>query len=288
MHDPPIVLAMARRDDGINSKGLTTLVCDLTDPQSLNLTAQRAAEIDVVYHLAAVNPDDRPNRKLMQDVNSNGTKNLFNAVHDSAKHFVYVSGVAVFKPDRHGSEISEESPKSQEPEYVRIRIEAEQYLRENCAKSGIDFTVVYFPDIVYGNAGTFRRVFLEQISKGKFRIPGTGEYYTNVIYIEDAVNILVTVAQKRGETANETYIASDSRPPTFREFVNFIADQLGAKHPGSVPIFLAKAAVGSDLIRMLTRNAMASNQKAAEIYDFQFPTYQSGITDVVSQFKGYS
>ena len=36
-------------------------------------------------------------------------------------------------------------------------------------------------------------------------------------------------------------------PITFKEFSNFTADQIDAKHPGSVPIFLAKAVLGGDL-----------------------------------------
>ena len=64
---------------------------------------------------------------------------------------------------------------------------------------------------------------------------------------------------------NQSYIASDSPPAPFRDFVNFIADQFEVKHPGTVPLILARAAVGSDLIKMLTRNIKASNGKIRRI-----------------------
>lgn len=266
------------------------LTGNLTDPTSLIFNRMESG-IDVVYHLAAVTPDSRASRQMLREVNLNGTKNLFNAVRNHAKHFVYVSGLAVFEPtgkersDVSDNTVNEESPKSRQLQYIRIRLEAEEYLRENCAKNGIDFTVVYFPDIVYGNAGSFRRIFLEKISKGKFRIPGSGDHYTNFIHLDDAVGILIMLAANRDKTSNESYIASDSCPAPFKEFVNFIADELGAKRPGSVPLFLARVAVGSDLIKMLTKNTKASNQKIASLYNFQYPTYKTGIPHVVSQFR---
>lgn len=262
---------------------------DLTVPASLNFSRANpdgTGNIDVVYHLAAVTPDSHASREAQRRVNRDGTVNLFEAVRGRAKRFVYASGLAVFEPAEDNTErtVSEESKKIADYEYVKIRLEAEDYLRQNCEKNGIDFTVLYFPDIVYGSAGTFRRVFLEQISKGKFRIPGSGDYYVNLIHLDDAVNILISAGSMR-EAANESFIVSDSEPAPFRDFVNFIADGLRVRHPGTVPLFLAKAAVGSELIKMLTRNVRASNNKIKGIYHFQYPSYRTGIPEVISKFN---
>lgn len=279
------------RDRQSGQRTIHTIKGDLTDPGSLNfgVAGERPPKFDAVYHLAAVTPESRVSRETLRKVNLDGTKHLFDAVRDCAKHFVYVSGSAVFDPGdgKDGSDriVTEETPKRSDLQYIKMRLEAEEYLRENCAKSGIDFTVVYLPDIVYGNAGSFRKIFLERISQGKFRIPGSGEYLTNFIHLDDAVDILIKVGSMEGRRTSESFVACDSSPAPFREFVNFIADQLGAKHPGSVPLFLAKAAVGSDLIKMLTRNTRASNNKIGALYDFKYPSYRHGIPQVVSQFK---
>jgi nucleoside-diphosphate-sugar epimerase len=287
------ILALIRKDgsrlpgnaSGFCNSGRVQVVSgDLTEPASLNFDSD-SRMFDVVFHLAAVTPETRFGNNRLRDVNLAGTKNLFDTVRQRTKHFVYISGVAVFEPSNNADRlINEESPKARQMEYLKTRLAAEDYLRENCAKAGIDFTVVYLPDIVYGNGGNFKRIFLEQISKGKFRIPGSGDYHVNFIHLEDAVNILVTVAKRRSEAANQTYIASDSNPAPFREFVNFTADELGAKHPGSAPLFLAKAVAGSDLIKMLTRDTRASNKKISGLYDFRYPTYRTGIPNVVLQF----
>jgi NAD dependent epimerase/dehydratase family enzyme len=84
---------------------------------------------------------------------------------------------------------------------------------------------------------------------------------------------------------DEKYIVSDSTPSTFREFTDFTADQIGVKHPGNVPVFLAKAVLGGDLIKLLTTSMKVSNEKISQIYDFQFPSYREGIPNVISELK---
>ncbi|HEX2014626.1 MAG TPA: NAD-dependent epimerase/dehydratase family protein [Nitrososphaera sp.] len=255
------------------------VVGDLTDKTSLKFNGK----YDHVYHLASLTPLERKKERL-RAVNYEGTRNLFDSIKDKADSFVYVSGLAAFSPTG-GADgvIDENSPKNPGLDFVKIRLQAEQFLRESCKAAGIDFTVVYFPDIVYGNGGYFTSVFLEPISKGKFRIPGSGNYFKNFIHRDDATDILITIAEKAA--TNQSYIATDCYPAPFAEFVNFIADQLGAKHPGSAPALLAKMAVGSEVIEMLTTSNRASNEKIRKIYEFKYPSYREGIPEVVSEFK---
>jgi hypothetical protein len=98
------------------------------------------------------------------------------------------------------------------------------------------------------------------------------------------VDVLITVAAL-GEARNESYIATYSSPDLFKNFVNYIADQFGVKRSGPVPLILAKAVVGSDIIKMLTRSAKATNEKIKRIYDFQYPSYREGIPDIVAKFN---
>jgi nucleoside-diphosphate-sugar epimerase len=219
-------------------------------------------------------------------VNVDGTKNLFNAISKRTKHFVYISGVSVFEPnDQKERIVNEESRRNPDTEYLRLRLEAEDYLRENCSRQGIELTVIYFPEIVYGNGGSFKTYFLEKIKVGKFRVPGNGQYITNFIHLDDAVDILITAAVRRNDTANQSYIASFPQPAPFRNFVNFIAGQFRVRNPGSVPLSLARIAVGTDLINMLTKNNMASNEKIRKIYHFKYSSYEVGIPGVVSEYN---
>lgn len=245
------------------------IVGDLSNP---NLHFEQ--DFDVVYHLASRTPLEK-NKKILYSVNYEGTRNLFSAV-SSAKLFVYVSGLATFDPAYHT--IIEETPKKHDTEFVKIRIEAQKFLEENCKKAGMDLIVTHLGDIVYGNGGFFKLMISDRLKKGTFRIPGDGRYIKNFIHVDDVAGALTAVIQK-GE--NGTYLLTDSMPTPFREFVNFVADGLGVKRPGTIPAILAKLVLSSDAINLLMRSTTASNQKIRQIYDFKFPSYKEGLTDLI-------
>lgn len=267
--------------DGKDSHNFKLVFGDLTDRKSLSFGDEY---FDTVFHLAAATPEVSRGRSSAGNVNYKGSMNLFNEISEKTRHFIYVSGVSIFRPDKAGNIVNEESQKSSDSQYIKFRIMAEEFLRENCRDRGIDFSVIYLPEIVYGNGGSFRKHFLEPIQDGKFRIPGSGNYFTNIIHVEDAAEILIAAASRQ-DMRNQTFIATDCLPVRFKDLIILIAESLGVKIPGSVPLILAKAAAGSDIINMLTRSVKASNEKIRKFYRFKYRTYESGIPEVVSRFK---
>jgi nucleoside-diphosphate-sugar epimerase len=161
-------------------------------------------------------------------------------------------------------------------------LKAQKYLQENCKEVGINFGVVHFGD-VYGPRGWFYEFLVKRLLKNTFRLPKNGEYYKGFVHVDDAVGSLMAVLEQNPK--NESYIVVDSTPVTFREFADYTADQIGTKHPGSVPVFLAKAVLGGDLIKLLTTSMKASNEKISQIYEFKFPSYKDGIPNVISELK---
>ena len=114
-------------------------------------------------------------------------------------------------------------------------------------------------------------------------MPKGGDYYKGFVHVEDAVNSMISVLEQK--SFGESFIVADSMPTTFKEFSNFTADQINAKHPGSVPIFLAKAVLGGDLIKLLTTSMKVSNKKISKIHQFKYPDYKQGIKQVISELK---
>ena len=249
---------------------------DLTDSK-LNFEGEN---FDCVFHLASCTPLEK-NSKVLENTNLNGTKNLFEAINGKTKSIIYVSGLGVFgEPD--DKIIDESYPHNPNTKFVKIRLEAERYLREKCQNNGIDFSVVYFGD-VYGSSGWFYEILVKRLQKKSFRIPGGGKYFKGFVNVDDAVGSMIAILEK--QAFGESFIVTDSTPILFRDFVNFTADQMGLKHPGGVPIFLAKAALGSDLIKLLTTSMKVSNKKISEIYSFKYPTYKEGIPKVILEIK---
>jgi NAD dependent epimerase/dehydratase family enzyme len=76
-------------------------------------------------------------------------------------------------------------------------------------------------------------------------------------------------------------VCADSTSVTFKEFVDYTADKIGKKHPGGIPMFLAKGVLGGDLVKILTTPMKISNQKVSGIYSFVYPSYKEGINSIL-------
>ena len=237
-------------------------------------------EFDCIFHLASHTPLEK-NKKILEKVNFDGTKNLFNEIKSKTKSIIYISGLGVYGET--GDVIVDENQKyNPNTDFVKIRLDAEKYLKENSDKHKIDFAVVHFGD-VYGPDGWFYEMLVKRLKKNTFRMPKGGKYYKGFVHVDDAVGSMIAVLENK--RFGESFIVADSNPVTFKEFANFTADQINAKHPGSVPMFLAKAILGGDLIKLLTTSMKVSNKKISEIYEFKYPNYKEGIKQIISKLN---
>jgi len=258
-----------------NSK-IKTVNADLSD-SNFSLPDEK---YDVVFHLAAVTPMEK-NKKKVKKVNYDGTVNLFNQIKNKTKFLVYISGLGVFG-DSKDKIIDESTPLHPDTNYAKIRLEAQQYLEAKCKEYSIPITVVYLGE-VYGNGGWFTTQIIHRLRKGNFKLPKSGEYYRCVVHVNDVVLSLITIAEKN--VINESFVVTDSNPVLFKDFINFTCDKLGLKHPGSVPIFLAKAILGGDFVKLLTTSIKTSNTKISKLCKFAYPSYKEGVEAIISQLK---
>ena len=237
-------------------------------------------EFDCVFHLASHTPLEK-NKKILEKVNLQGTKRLFEEIKSRTKAIIYISGLGVYGET--GDKIIDETQQyNPNTNFVKIRLDAEKFLKENSKQNEIDFAVVHFGD-VYGPDGWFYEMLVKRLKKNTFRMPKGGDYYKGFVHVEDAVNSMISVLEQK--SFGESFIVADSMPTTFKEFSNFTADQINAKHPGSVPIFLAKAVLGGDLIKLLTTSMKVSNKKISKIHQFKYPDYKQGVKQVISELK---
>ena len=237
-------------------------------------------EFDCIFHLASHTPLEK-NKKILEKVNFDGTKKLFNEIKSKTKSIIYISWLGVYGET--GEIIVDENQKyNPNTDFVKIRLDAEKYLKENSDKHKIDFAVVHFGD-VYGPDGWFYEMLIKRLKKNTFRMPKGGKYYKGFVHVDDAVGSMIAVLENK--RFNESFIVADSNPVTFKEFTNFTADQINAKHPGSFPMFLAKAILGGDLIKLLTTSMKVSNKKISEIYEFKYSNYKEGIKQIISKLN---
>ncbi|MGI0083055.1 MAG: NAD-dependent epimerase/dehydratase family protein [Nitrosopumilaceae archaeon] len=264
------------RSGSIQNPAVKTVQGDLTYPDFILPDEQ----YDVVYHLAAVWPGEK-DKKILRTVNYDGSVNLFSFVKEKTKFLVYVGGLGVFG-DPGNNIVDENLPLKPHTEYAKIRLEAQNYLESNCKDKSIAFSVAYLGD-VYGNGGWFKSIMVDRLRKGTFKLPGSGEYYRSFIHVDDAVSALVSIAEKNA--TNQSFVVTDSNPVLFKDYVNFVCDELKVKHPGSVPALLAKAVMGGDFVKLLTTSVRTSNAKISKLCEFAYPSYKEGVHSVVAEMK---
>ena len=269
------VTSLVRNGKEGNSKS-RIIYGDLTDDK----IDFKDSKFDCVFHLASHTPLEK-NKKILEKVNLQGTKKLFEEIKDKTNSIIYISGLGVYGEtgDKIIDEKQEYNPNTN---LVKIRLDAEKYLKDSSSNNKIDFAVVHFGD-VYGSNGWFYEMLVKRLQNKTFKMPGGGDYYKGFVHVDDAVGSMIAVFEEK--SFGESFIVADSQPVTFKEFSNFTADQIDAKHPGSVPTFLAKAVLGGDLIKLLTTSMKVSNEKISKIYKFKYSNYRDGITQVISELK---
>lgn len=261
--------------ENIQNPAVKTVHGDLTYPDFV-LPDEK---YDVVYHLAASWPGEKDKKKA-RTVNYDGSVNLFTLIKEKAKFLVYVSGLGVFGDPE--NIVDENSPLQPHTDYAKTRLEAQKFLESGCKENAIEFSVAYLGD-VYGNGGWFKSIMVDRLKNGSFKLPGGGEYYRSFIHVDDVVSALVAIAEKNA--INQSLVVTDSNPVIFKDFVNFVCDELGVKHPGSVPALLAKAVMGGDFVKLLTTSVKTSNKKIATICEFVYPSYKEGVRTVIAEMK---
>ena len=232
-------------------------------------------KFDVVFHLAAATPLVK-DKKKQKKINYDGSVNLFNKIKDKTDFIIYASGLGVF--GNPNGVVDERSAIKPDTDFVKIRLDAQRFLEESCKENNIGFSVCYFGD-VYGDGSWFTEMVIKKLKSGMMKVPGKGDYDKCFIHVDDAIGILTTVA--KDNLRDQSYVCADSTSVTFKDFVDYAADKIGAKHPGGVPMFLAKGILGGDLVKLLTTPMKISNQKVSKIYNFIYPSYKDGIDAIL-------
>ena len=114
---------------------------------------------------------------------------------------------------------------------------------------------------LYGPGRVLRRAAL----LNREPVPGDGEKFVNLIHADDGARA-VLLAEERG-TPGETYLIADTAPPTRRELFTLTAELLGAP----VPVFVGGNGVEA--------NRRVSSAKARERLGFTpaYPTIREGL-----------
>ncbi len=243
------------RNADASARNVETVRGDLLDIDSVRKAAEGA---DVIYHLAAIVNYGTVPKKLMYDVNVNGTRNMLEC--SKAKKFIYQSSTAVYgnrMKDNPANENTEFKPSTY---YGRTKAAAEKLVLE---KGGI---VLRSPSIYGPGFNTGFDYVLSQIERGKMRIIGKGDNLIQWVHISDMMRALV-LAKDRGKPG-EAYLISGKESRTQKQLFSLLAKYLRVDPPDrSVSEFLVSslARYGAFAARLKGKDAKITPEQIARI-----------------------
>lgn len=195
--------------------------------------------VHIVYHLAAI-VDYLAPKKLVYDVNVNGTRNIVEAAKKVGAKIIYMSSTAAMGKKLPHLPANEKTGCRPTDFYGQTKLEAEKIVRE---AGGI---IIRSADIMGPGFEEGYHTVVEKISEGKMQIIGDGKNLIQYIHISDLIHALM-LAKDKG-SPGEIYIVAGPDAKTQEQCWEMIAKYLKVPAPTkkiSVEIarFLAKVNV---------------------------------------------
>ena len=214
----------------------------MLDAASLEMAVQ---DIDVVIHLAAYFDFYPKDKKLLYQVNVEGTQNLISAcVQAGVSRFIYISTTEVIGPVENPPG-DENSPLRPQFNYSKSKKQAEAIVRAASLETDLEH-VILRPTGVIGE-GELYTVFetVSAVNEGQIpMLPGDGKKTLMYTYVDDVITGIISAIKSKG-AKNQTIILCPDEGMTYNELFEFLGAELGVKPPTrKVPTTLAKLGIG--------------------------------------------
>jgi 2-alkyl-3-oxoalkanoate reductase len=224
---PRILVHPNARANGVAHSGLDVMWGKIEDRASLGAAM---IGVDTVLHCAArTGPWGRG--ADYEAVNVRGLETLVEiALAAGVRRIVHVSSITVHGNDVHGV-ANEDAPfRAEHNPYSRSKVAGERVLEALIRDRAAPVTIVR-PGWIYGprDVASFGR-FAALILERRMIVVGSGENRVPLIYVRDAAKGLLLAADAR-QAVGRTYLLVNDEPVTQRDYLNAIADELGAPQP---------------------------------------------------------
>jgi nucleoside-diphosphate-sugar epimerase len=249
-------------------------VADALDPDAVARAVAETEPEVIVHQLTALKGDPglrdlrNPDRlaAMTNRLRTEGTDHLLAAGRAvGIRRFIAQSVVAIGTYARTGGPVKTEDdpPDLDLPAKGRSGADAIRYL-ENAvtgieAAEGIVLRYGAFYGPGTGVSADPEALLTKAIRKRRFPIIGDGGGVWSFVHIEDAASATVAAVDNGG---SGSYNVVDDEPAPVREWLPFLAEQLGAKKPMRVPRFVVRLLAGTAPVLVMTEVRGASNAKA--------------------------
>ncbi len=192
---------------------------------------------------------------------------------------IYTSSVSVY-PDRQGEWVAEvdAKPSSERGEIMR----QSELIFLGGSLPNESRTVLRLGGIY----GPYRHMLLNRVRSLDTVFPGSGDYFLNLIRLEDIVSAIWAVFHGERDSLSPIYNVVDDQPVEKATLVAWLASQLGLPQPKFDP----KTTASNSSRRFSNETQAPSNRRISNrlLHDHcswqpRFPTYREGFADLLMQ-----
>jgi nucleoside-diphosphate-sugar epimerase len=150
--------------------------------------------------------------------------------------------------------------------------------------SGVEAVHLHF-GTVYGPGKAFAARIVPGLKKGRMPVVGDGRNRAPLTSVLDAARSIVHLATlPREQVAGQRFLITDGASTTQREFLDLIAEFLGAPRPPQIPAWLARLAIGAAMVEVLTLDVRVDNSRLLGTgFRLSHPAPRDGIGPMLEQ-----
>lgn len=280
-HDVVGLSRSRNRTAAVEEAGARMLLVDALDRAAVR-RAVREAEPEAVVHLMTAIPGDFDPRRLAaafeltNRLRTEGTRNLLDAAQEVGVRKVVTQGVAfVYDPEGPGV-ADEDAPWWRHPprQFVPVLAALQELERRTTGAGGLvlRFGHLYGPGTAYAVDGSFVR----RARAGMLPVVGRGTGIFSFTHTHDAATATVAALDK--DVTGALNVVDDDPAPA-SVWIPELARTIGAPAPRRVPAVLARMAVGSFGVALMTRLRGADNARARLSLDWRpgHPSWREGF-----------
>ena len=219
------------RDEGpaaaaLAQAGVALVRGDVRDPAAV---AAATADVDVVYHIAAMYRQAGLPDETYRAVNATAVREIIEAAaRAGVTRVVHCSTVGVHGDIAHPP-ANEDAPLDPGDIYQVTKLEGEDLAREAGTRLGIDVTIVR-PTGIYGPGDRRLLKLFRGVARRRWVTLGAGDIYYHLTFIDDLVDGFHLCATHPA-AANRTYILAGGEVTTLNALVALVAEGAGVPAP---------------------------------------------------------
>ena len=239
--------------------------------------------VDAVFHLATNIPRTFPGKPAEFATNDRirreGTANLLDAARQAGVTRVIGQSIVWVHGDQRGAWIDESAP-VRPGRLTQSAVEMEDQLRRFADGTQGQVHILRCSSL-YAAEAWHTREMIDRLRKRLVPLIGKADTFQCFIHAADAASAFA--AALKPDVPSGTWFVTDDEPVTLGEYLRWLARAAGAPEPLQIPQFMARVALGGDMLEAFTASLRCRNDrfKAAFGWAPRYPTYREGYAEVL-------